>query len=227
MSLFGDSLKQIGTGLGDAILNRPWSDVNKGLIPSHLILSSQCSILMKFSTSDGIQQQEELAEFDQFNKSKRISEKKNFKPYGFTKNISLINDEGWDLSFSGKKTSYNLSYFIFRQEEILGGTKYGVDGDKEAANGGKITFDIIETIKYKIDSKGSALLTETYIYKNCSLVLYSEETPSDNQPLTFSLTLFCQSRELLEKEQIKKVFDNEESTISNMIGEAILKNTKL
>lgn len=225
MSFAEDSFKELNnTGLGDLLLNRPGT--NKRGMPSHVILSSQCTIIMKFS-SDNIEQQIELAEFDQFNKSKRISEKKNFKPYGFTKNISLINDDGWDLSFSGKKTSRNLSYFIFRQEEMLAGAKYGVDGNKSVANGGKILLEVIEIIKYKPDSKGSELYTETYAYKNCSLVSYSEENPSDNQPLTFNLTLFCQSRDLLEKQEMKEFFSPEESTISNMINEAILKNTKL
>jgi hypothetical protein len=191
MSFIGDSFGKLSkTGLGDLLFTRPGS--NERIMPSQVVLSSKCFITFKLNG-----EKEYVAEFDQFTKTKRLTEKKNFKPYGFTRNISLIKDEGWDLAFSGKKTNPKMGALISLQEYLLNGETYSGFGDPVQANGVKLTFDIEEIITYRPDDKGVPSLVEIYTYKDSSIVAYSEETPADNQMATFNISFFCGKRELL------------------------------
>jgi hypothetical protein len=191
MSFIGDSFSKLNkTGIGDLLFTRPGS--SERIMPRQVVLSSKCFIRFRL---EGIEQY--VAEFDQFNKSKRISEKKNFKPYGFTRNISLINDDGWDLSFAGKKTDDKLSALIALQEMLLSGQTPSGFGAITEANGVKLTFDIEELITYLPDDKGQPQLTELFYYRDCSLLSYSEEVSSDNQPISFAMSFFCPRRDKL------------------------------
>jgi hypothetical protein len=188
MSFIGDSFGQLKeTGL-DLLLKRPGT---VGVMPSQVVLSSQCFISFKI---DNKQNKEYIAEFDQFSKTKIITEKKNFKPYGYMHNISLINDQGWELSLNGKKTDPKLNTIIALQEYLLSGNNNSGFGDKYKASAAKLTFNIEEIITYKSGPMGDPILVEYYTYKDCSLVSYNEDTPSDNQPVTFSMKFFCPKR---------------------------------
>lgn len=191
MSFIGDSFGKLSkTGLGDLLFSRPGS--NERIMPAQVVLSSKCFITFKLNG-----EKEYVAEFDQFTKTKKVSEKKNFKPYGFTRNISLLVDNGWELTFSGKKIDSKLGALVSLQELLLNGQTYSGFGDVLYANGAKLTFDIEEIITYKPDDKGIPSLVEIYTYKDSSIISYSEETPSDNQPVTFNISFFCGKRELL------------------------------
>lgn len=231
MSFIGDAFGKLGnTGLGDLLFTRPGS--SERIMPRQVVLSSKCFITFKI---DG--NKEYVAEFEQFTKTKRISEKKNFKPYGFTQNISLINDNGWELSFSGKKTDQKLGELIALQELLLTGDNYSGFGDTLKANGVKLTFDVQELVTYKPDDKGVPGLLEVYSYKNCSLLSYSEDTPSDSQPVSFNMTFFCPRRELffndakgvspLASNRDKTIYDTGDisANITNMI-DGILQGNK-
>lgn len=224
MSFAGDAFGKLSkTGLGDLLFTRPGS--SERIMPRQVVLSSKCFISFKVDQSE-----EYIAEFDQFTKTKRISEKKNFKPYGFTQNISLINDNGWELSFSGKKTDPKLGAIIQLQEYLLVGNNYSGYGDPWKASAGKLTFDIEEMVTYLPDDKGEPTVMEIFTYKDCTLLSFNEDTTSDAQPVTFSMTFFCPKRGLKSKENMGD--DNIYSTgnfsadIYNMIDK-VLKNNKL
>lgn len=226
MSFIGDSFGKLSkTGLGDLLFSRPGS--NERIMPRQVVLSSKCFVTFKIDETN-----EYMAEFDQFSKTKRISEKKNFKPYGFTQNISLINDNGWELTFSGKKTDPKLGSIVQLQEYLLLGNNYSGYGDQWKASAVKLSFDIQEMITYLPDEKGQPTAIEVYTYKDCSLISYSEETPSDNQVATFNMALFCPRRALrTTKDANENVADNAyadgnfSAQVYNMIDK-ILKNNK-
>lgn len=205
MSFVGDSYGKLSkTGLGDLLFTRPGS--SERIMPRQVVLSSKCFITFRFS---GDTEQVEVAQFDQFNKVQRIGEKKNFKPYGFVRNVSLINHSGWELSFTGKKTDFKLSYIIDQQELLLAGiTDSGLIDTDAAANGAKLTFDITELITYLPNDKGEPTLKEAYVYRDCSILSYSEDTPSDNQPITFNITFFCPRREISGESTVAGIFNN-------------------
>lgn len=187
MSFFENSIQQINqTGL-DVLISRPGS--YRRIMPGQLVLSSQCFLSFKIN-----EKEEYIAEFDQFTKTKIITEKKNFKPYGHMHNMSLINDQGWELSLTGKKTDPKLGSIIALQEYLTSGDNNSGSGDKYKASSVKLTFDIVERVTYKPDPTGRPTIEEIYKYKDCSLASYSEDTPSDNQPVTFNMKLFCPKR---------------------------------
>lgn len=228
MSFIGDSFGKLSkTGLGDLLFSRPGS--SDRTMPSQVVLSSKCFITFRFNEDT---EPVKIAEFDQFTKTQRLIERKNFKPYGFTRNISITNHEGWDLLFSGKKTDHKLSYLIDQQELLFAGiSNSGINDGRFAANGVRLSFDITELITYMPDDKGIPTLQESYIYKDCSIISYSEDVPQDNQPVTFSIGFFCPKRELSGESTIaKQILENTafeppfEKKITNMITDVLRKN---
>lgn len=219
MSFFENSISELQkTGL-DLLLSRPGS---VGIMPSQVVLSSQCFV------SFFVDSKEYIAEFDQFSKTKIITEKKNFKPYGYMHNISLINDQGWELSLTGKKTDQKLGLIISLQDYLLSGNTNSGFGDKYKASAAKLTFNIEEIVTYKSDPTGQPLMVEYYTYKNCSLTSFNEDTPSDNQPVTFSMKFFCPQRgyrNTLSGSDDAVTPEKLGDSISNMIN-GILKSNK-
>jgi hypothetical protein len=187
------------TGL-DVLLKRPGADGSSSIMPRQLVLSSQCFLTFRvtnFGEDGGDKKEVEyIAQFDQFTKTKIITEKKNFKPFGHLHNMSLIDDQGWELTLTGKKTDSKLGSIISLQESLLIGNNNSGYGIPHRASKIKLAFDIEEKITYKPDSSGAPLREEIYTYKNCSLTSYTEDTPSDNQAPTFTMKLFCPVRGL-------------------------------
>lgn len=217
MSFFENATDKLkNTGLSE-LFQRPGSNEMQPM-PKHLVLSSKCFIKFQYidlASKENINVY--VAEFDSFSKAIRLREKKNFKPYGFTKNMSLISADGWDLSFSGNKTDYSINGIIDIQERLLNGKSYSGLSDGRDASKAKLSFDIIEKVTYKDG------LIEEYKYTDCSLISYSEDMPSNNQPVKFTIEFFCPAREmrLLREGSPNNNIGGRDVFVNNMINDIL------
>lgn len=215
-----NSLGELGNPV-DMLFQRPGSD--KRVMPKQQILSS--SVFFVFV--DPISGEElSLLEAESISKVKRFSERKNFKPFGYSANVMLIDDKGWELRVTGKKTDAILSYLIYLQEKSLNGESNIAPNFKAGRNGSEIAgmkpeLRIKETITYLPDSKGVASATEEYIYTDVTIFAYSETIDGDNSPISFDLSCYAANRELVvvprDVEQISE-------TVSNIINDMLKRN---
>lgn len=159
-------------------------------LPKKPILSSKVQVTF----SDGLGNLYDVAEFDSMSKRKVFTPKKRFRPFGSMKTITLKVDAGWDISFSGMKTDNLLNKFVYFNERFLQGgdgissLPYGTDA--EGAPNSIPMFIINETSKMSGDKY------ESYTYYDVTLEEFSEETPDDDQPVTYSVSFFSPYRRL-------------------------------
>lgn len=216
MSGFSSFLGGLATGL-DALLNRPGSYPSAN--PSKSILSS--NVTLNFVGSDG--SIIPIAEFDEMNKTKALEEKKRFKPFGSTKTISLLKDNGWDITLTGQKTDGLLDRVIYIQEKLLNGT--GMSSVPNIIN----TFGINEAIATRPLFEIMELVRDnnkqyhTYTYRDVSIIGYSENNPGDMNPITYNLTLFSPGRDFTIAGN-DDVGDDAEANISDIITDMIDRN---
>jgi hypothetical protein len=163
-------------------------------IPPTPILSSQYELEFFIGNSD---QPISIFEIDNITKTLVSTEKKSFRPYGYTHNMKLMRYEGWDIKISGKKTNPALNYLI---QNVYNLTTAPQDYSPNitVAKSQLVTplFRMRETINQYPDESYNPRIREIYEYKNIIITGYDEEVPDDNMPLTYTLSLFARSREL-------------------------------
>lgn len=220
MSFFENSFNELKSPL-EMLLRRPGSD--KRLMPKQLVLSSSVEFVFIDPTDNS-----ELLLFqaDSISKTKRFTEKKNFKPFGYSSNIVLTRDEGWDIRITGKKTDAILNAIIYSQEESLtGASNISPNFNNQAYPfaGLKPHFQIRERVLYLPDSKGTATAIEEYVYKNVSIVGFEESIEENASPITFNLLCYSAYRDivLIPSEVETGALD----TVSNII-DGLLKQNK-
>lgn len=186
-------------------------------IPAQPILSSQYKLEFYIGNNP---EPIKLFDIDNITKTLITSEKKNFRPYGFTHKINLINYDGWDIKISGKKIGPQLNYLI---QKIYESTSYpGYQSPNLAIPNQPIVipmFKMIETIESNPAADYSPRTREQYEYKNIVINGYDEEVSGDNMPLTFTLSLVAKSREMVAFEdddsgEIKSQIDTLIQTLS-------------
>lgn len=188
--MFGQIGSIIGTGL-DALLNRPGKDA--GAVPDLPILSSQVVISLIGPDGEDLQ----IGTFDEIQKQKLISEKKRFKPFGCSRHISIKEDKGWEINFSGQKTDGAIDRLIYIQEKYLSGIGQSTIPNSESTFNAStiIGSNLLFSVREYTSVNGNYL---TYLYKDCSIVSYSETTPSDNNPVTYTLGMFSPYRDIVD-----------------------------
>lgn len=219
MSLFGMPSPNdlLNTGL-NALFGK--AGANADSLPKKSTLSSRVSLSF-MSPVDGTSL--EVAEFDEMSKQKLFEEKKRFKPFGSSKTIVLMKDNGWELSFTGHKTDGLLNKLIYLQEKYLNGTGISTKPNKENtinAIGVLAYKPLFEIFDYTMENNK---IPTNYVYKEATITGYAENTPADNQPVTYTLNVFSPYREqiILGNNEAETVL---EKSISDIILDLISKN---
>lgn len=165
------------------------------VIAQQPILSSQYQLDFYIGNS---QEPIRLFDIDNITKTLITSEKKNFRPYGFTHKINLINYDGWSIKITGKKTDPSLNYLIQKVYESNSYSSY--QSPNLAIPKQSILmpmFRMIETVSSNPDEYYNPRTVEMFEYENLVIDGYDEEVNGDNMPLTFTLSLFAKSRKSL------------------------------
>jgi hypothetical protein len=165
---------------------------NGKIVPKRLVLSSECYISFLEPGEKG--NDLDLVQIDSISKTKRFIEKKNFKPYGHQDNIVLIDDAGWDIRISAKKTDRNLSKFIYLQELYL--------REFNNINKMKPLIEIKEKFLYNISQDGLVGLEEEYIYKDVSIVGFDEEIAGNAGEIRYNIQMFSPRRTITNETNI-------------------------
>lgn len=164
-------------------------------IPQQPILSSQYQLDFYIGNN---QEPIRLFDIDNITKTLVTSEKKNFRPYGFTHKINLINYDGWSIKITGKKTDPSLNYLI---QKVYESNSYSSHQSPNLAISKQSIlmpmFRMIETVSSNPDEYYNPRTIEMYEYENLIIDGYDEEVNGDNMPLTFTLSLFAKSRKSL------------------------------
>lgn len=180
-------------------------------LPKKPILSSKVQVTFK----DALGNLYNIAEFDSMSKKKIFEPKKRFRPFGSMKTITLKVDAGWDISFTGMKTDNLLNKFVYFNERFLQGgdgissLPYGTDA--EGAPNSIPMFLINEVCHIGGD------IYESYTYYDVTLEEFSEETPDDDQPVTYSVSFFSPYRRLNETN-----YDRDGNSIQSNINDILL-----
>jgi len=203
------------TGL-DLLVNRPGS--SPSAVPKKSILSSRVTLILSSDVGDEI----DAAEFDQMSKTKILSEKKKFRPFGSMNTTNLVKDGGWELTLSGEKTDGNLDRLIYAYEKYLSGTGISSIPSVEASLGGEgvIGNTLLLNIKEFVNDNDG--VTITYIYKDVTITSYQEDTPNDDSPITYTMNLFCPYRESVESSTVDS--DKLETVLTNIISDILSRN---
>ncbi len=207
----------ISTGL-DVLLNRPGS--GPSALPKKSILSS--NVTLSFIDVEN-SKEFYVAEFEELQKNKLFKEKKRFKPFGSMKSILLKEDAGWELTLTGEKTDGTLDRFIYIQEMYLRGK--GVSSlpniestfNNEQIIASNLSFKVYE--KARDNNKNLAV----YVYGDVSIISYSENIPKDNEPVTYTLSLFAPYRSLTPY-SVNDPDKELETVLSKMIASIVANN---
>lgn len=157
---------------------------NGNITPKRLVLSSECYISF---LSPGVDSKDlDLVQIDSISKTKRFIEKKNFKPFGHEDNVVLIDDAGWDIRVSAKKTDRNLNKFIYLQELYL----RGYDGINKI----RPFIEIKEKFLYNVSQDGTVGTEEEYTYKDVSIIGFDEEIAGNAGEIRYNIQLFSPRR---------------------------------
>ena len=157
---------------------------NGNITPKRLVLSSECYISFispKLGNADL-----DLVQIDSISKTKRFIEKRNFKPFGHEDNVVLIDDAGWDIRISAKKTDRNLNKFIYLQELYL----RGYEGISKI----RPLIEIKEKFLYNISQDGTVGIEEEYVYKDVSIVGFDEEIAGNAGEIRYNIQMFSPRR---------------------------------
>lgn len=197
----------------------------KKYIPETPILSAQYGLEFFIGNST---EPISIFQIDNITKTLVATEKKSFRPYGYTHNMKLMRYEGWDIKISGKKTNPALNYLI---QNVYNLTTAPQDYSPNitASKSQLVTplFRMRETINQYPNESYNPRIREIYEYKNVIITGYDEEVPDDNMPLTYTLSLFARSRELAipvgdynEKNRPESIDDQ----ISKLVSDLTVKN---
>lgn len=220
MSFIQSSINELGSP-AELLFRRPGSD--KRIMPKQQVLSSG----VYFVFVDPVTKEEiSILEAESINKTKAFSERKNFKPFGYSSNILLVDDKGWEIRIIGKKTDAILSYLIYLQEKSLNGASNIAPNFNSNTNGAEIAgmkpeLQIKEIISYLPNSKGEPTATEEYIYTDVTIFAYSESIEGDNNPISYDLSCYAANRELISVPfEVEKV----DNIVTNIINDLLKRN---
>lgn len=167
-------------------------NIEKQFLPAPPVLSGQYEL--EFYIGDSTTPIH-LFDIDSITKTLITNEKKSFRPFGFTHTIKLINHQGWDIKITGKKTNPALNYLIQKVYQLA---SYPMSiGPTDQANPKILMpkFHMLETInQYPSEKKNEYRIKEQYVYNDIVITGYDEEVQDDNMPLTFTLSMFAQTR---------------------------------
>lgn len=193
MSFIQNATNELGSPI-DLLFQRPGSD--KRVMPKQLVLSSS----VFFTFVDPVSLEEiQLLQADSISKTKKFSERKNFKPFGHSTNVVLIDDNGWDIRITGKKTDSILSYLIYLQELSLNGNSnisptFNTSDNGAQVAGMKFELQIKEQINYLPNSKGVPSAIEEYLYTDVTIIGYEEQIEGNNGTVSFTLSCYAGNR---------------------------------
>lgn len=192
------------------------------IIPKKILLSSECYIT--FLSTVPKNEAFDLVQIDNITKTKRFIEKKNFKPFGHEDNVVLIDDAGWDIRISARKTDANLSKFIYLQEQYL--------RKNEGISKMKPMFEVREVFLYGISTEGRQIkeqLYEEYIYKNVSIIGFDEDIAGNAGEIRYNIQMFSTNRTRTTGPvgvgtQGSVTTDATKDRVSNIIDDLLAKN---
>lgn len=199
-------------------------------LPATPVLSSQYKLQFFIGSS---KEPIHLFDIDNITKTMISTEKKNFRPYGFTHKINLMRYEGWDIKITGKKTNPALNYLIQNVYELASASPSISPNTRVWQNTQPIlqaSFKLRETISQYPDESYSPRIKEVYEYNDCVITGYDEEVSDDNMPLTFTLSLFAKSRQYVSPNGTPPgdySGKNRSGIIDKQIGEMIEKITNI
>jgi hypothetical protein len=132
----------------------------------------------------------------------------------------LIEDNGWDIQWSGGKVDWALAYMVFAQEQALAGN------DDSNFPGGSNTFDDLSSLyKAPVFEISSTIKhydgsIENYIYRDVQILTFGQEVSGENGQITESITAFSTRRVIgpgLKDDETSNINDSIANIISNMI----------
>jgi hypothetical protein len=189
------------------------------VIPKGPILSARVTL----SFTDGLGNIYDIAEFDSMSKKKVFEPKKRFRPFGSMKTITLKKDAGWEFTLSGMKTDHLLNRFVYFNEMFL----QGGDGISSLPiNDNTDAFGAPNSIPMFIINEKTHIVGdfyESYDYYDVTLEEFSEETPDDDKPITYSVSFFSPYRRL-NKLASDPAGDKNQSNISDILLDVLSKN---
>ena len=192
MASFIDSLKNSSGAASIKSAIDFWNgDFEKPFLPAPPVLSGQYEL--DFYIGDETEPIH-LFDIDNITKTLVTNEKKSFRPYGFARTIKLIHHQGWDIKITGKKTNPALNYLV---QKVYQFSSYPLSIGPTDHVGTPIIipeFRMLETIHQYPDESYKYRIEEQYAYNNIIITGYDEEVSDDNMPLTFTLSMFAQTR---------------------------------
>lgn len=164
------------------------------------ILSS--SVILKLSTPNfgtdaGVfpaDPEIEIGEIDNFSARKNFTVVKSFKPFGMKFERKIVEDSGWELSFSAGKVDWTLAYLFYMNEIALSGhDESNFIGDEQLVDQlyNKPMFSIKQTI---IHYDGT---TEAYEWRDVTLLSFDQDITEDNAVITEKVTAFSPQRRVV------------------------------
>lgn len=192
-------------------------------LPKPRVLSSSSTLKLlapNFGNPQFIQEDPEfeIGEIDSFTAYKQFRIIKRWKPFGSKYEKLLVEDTGWELSFTGGKVDWKLAYLFYLNELALRGLNNAntpsADNTLESAGSlyNKPLFAIYHTI-YHYDGT-----EETYIYKDITILEYGLETSPDNTEIPERMSAFSPYRVVGETTKeisdISKINDKMKKLIS-------------
>lgn len=137
-----------------------------------------------------------VGEFDTFSVTHRDSVR-TFKPVGETREIAILQEAGYDLSFSGGKVDWNLARLLHKQELFYNTRKPG-EGKGIASTFGDFSVLPQNDIHYKVSHVAPKFEVEhtifhyngsieTYIYEDVTLYGYQIDVNGDLEQIRESV----------------------------------------
>jgi hypothetical protein len=166
-------------------------------VPKEILLSSQ--YLYTFKIGD---KYFPLIDIDSISKTLKVEQKKSFKPFGYTHQMTLTNHLGWDIKITGKKANDGVLEQFIQSIIELNNNSETIYPKGSAPYGANPTIDLIERVaetnlidKKLDDLKEGQLLLEWYTYRELVLTGFDQDVPEDNSPITYTLSFFAKKRE--------------------------------
>lgn len=164
-------------------------------MPKPRVLSSSAELILVSSAN---QSEISIGEVDHFTFKKAFKQIKRWKPYGNKTEQILIEDQGWDIDFSGGKVDWNLAYLFYANEVALGGNFGDVSTNPKnptAEDFGSLyntpLFEILRTVKHYDGS------IEQFRFKDVALLDYEEQGSENAAVISEKMSAWSPRREMV------------------------------
>jgi hypothetical protein len=163
------------------------------------VLSSNANIKLMipaYATANG-GSEVEIGDIDNISFRKNLKIIKKFQPFGFKKEKILVEDCGWDISFSGGKTDISKALLFHMAELNLG----GLDDNNIATKGntlmglGGLYQSLLFSIHHEIEHYDGS--REIFIFDDVQLLSFEQSIDGDMGQINESVTAFSPSRRIV------------------------------